>query len=157
MAAGALAQTVWNDRFAFPPFYGINDIDIVYFDDSDLSAEAEAAHSRRIRKLCTELPVWIDVKNQARVYLWYTEKFGYAVRPYVSAGDAIATFPATATAVGLQPHGKQLALCAPFGLDDLLGGIVRANKARIVRQIYETKLMRWRKLWPDLTFIDWDT
>ncbi|WP_348627700.1 nucleotidyltransferase family protein [Rhizobium sp. S9] len=35
---------------------GINDIDIVYFDASDLSEEAEADHAARIRTAFSDLP-----------------------------------------------------------------------------------------------------
>ncbi|WP_432653356.1 nucleotidyltransferase family protein [Rhizobium leguminosarum] len=49
LVAGAIAQTVWNRRFGFPPAHGINDIDIVYFDASDLSEDAEAEHAVRVR------------------------------------------------------------------------------------------------------------
>ena len=45
LAAGAIAQTVWNDAFHLPPSYGISDIDLVYFDPNDLSEQAEAQHS----------------------------------------------------------------------------------------------------------------
>ncbi|WP_461510845.1 nucleotidyltransferase family protein [Rhizobium leguminosarum] len=47
-------------------------------------------------------------------------------------------------------------LCAPFGLSDLLGGVVRANKIQIRRQIYEQKVSRWLKVWPKLSVVDWD-
>ncbi len=71
LAAGAIAQTLWNHTFGFPPTHGINDIDIVHFDASDLSDDAEAEHAVRVRRAFSDLPVWIDVKNEARVHLWY--------------------------------------------------------------------------------------
>lgn len=155
LVAGAIAQTVWNHRFGFPPAHGINDIDIVYFDASDLSEDAEAEHAAGVRRAFSDLPVWIDVKNEARVHLWYEAKFGYSLKPYTSTTDAIATFPTTATAVGLCPRNGNLELCAPFGLSDLLGGIVRPNKRQIRREIYEQKVSRWVKLWPDLNVVGW--
>lgn len=156
LVAGAIAQTVWNDGLGLPPQHGIADIDIVYFDGDDLSAEAEAAHSARVRGLFADLSVWIDVKNEARVHLWYEAKFGQALAPYVSTADAISTFPTTATAVGVQPGADGLALVAPFGLGDLLGLIVRPNKKQISRQVYETKIERWSTLWPGLHIVPWD-
>lgn len=96
------------------------------------------------------------MKNEARVHLWYEAKFGYPITPYVSTTDAIATFPTTATAVGLLPRNGGLELCAPFGLSELLGGVVRANKIQIRRQIYEQKVSRWLKVWPKLSVVDWD-
>jgi uncharacterized protein len=67
LVAGALAQTVWNSAFGFAPDHGLKDVDLVYFDDSDLSDIAEARHEERIRRLITHLPAKVDVKNEARV------------------------------------------------------------------------------------------
>ena len=41
LGAGCIAQTVWNQAHGFDPSFGIKDYDIVYFDASDLSYEAE--------------------------------------------------------------------------------------------------------------------
>jgi hypothetical protein len=57
LVAGALVQTVWNDAFHLPPTHGISDVDLVYFDADDLSEEAEARHSTRVRELFSDLPV----------------------------------------------------------------------------------------------------
>src|SRR4029453_9944358 len=92
LAGGSIAQAVWNSVFGFPPLHGISDVDIVYFDQADLSEAAEAQHAARIRDALA-LPVWIDVKNEARVHLWYGAKFGNPIPPYTSATNAIATFP----------------------------------------------------------------
>jgi hypothetical protein len=156
LAAGCLAQTVWNDAFGLPARHGISDIDLVYFDGGDLSAGTEAGHAARIRALFAELGLWVDVKNEARVHLWYAEKFGTAQAPYVSTEDAITTFPTTATAVGVQPDANGLRIFSPYGLSDLLGGVVRPNKKQITRPIYEAKVKKWLALWPRLRVVDWD-
>ena len=135
--------------------HGIDDIDIVYYDANDLSEGGEAEYAARVRRTFSDLPVWIDVKNEARVHLRYEEKFGYPIKPYTSTTDAIATFPTTATAVGLCPRNGSLELCAPFGLSDLLGGVVRPNKRQIRREIYEQKVTRWIKVWPGLGVVGW--
>ena len=157
LVAGAIAQTVWNHAFGLPLSHGINDLDIVYFDADDLSEQAEASHAARVRGMFPDLPVWIDVKNEARVHCWYEAKFGYAIPPYKSTLDPITTFPTTATAVGLRSnsHGR-LEYCAPFGLSDLLNGVVRPNKKQITQAIYEQKVNRWIAVWPTLTVVGWD-
>jgi len=155
IAAGAVAQSVWNAAFRLPPLHGLADVDLIYFDAADLSGESEAAHAERLRLLFPALPVRLDVKNEARVHLWYEARFGYPIRPYRSAAEAVATFPTTATAVAVRPAGSAMEILAPFGLDDLLGCIVRPNEAQITRAIYQAKLARWRSLWPGLTMIDW--
>jgi uncharacterized protein len=152
LVAGAITQAVWNDAFGLDPEYGVADVDLVYFDASDLSEDSEAAHAARIAGLFADLGVKIDVKNEARVHLWYSAKFGYEIAPYTSTRHAISTFPTTATATGVQPG---LIVSAPFGLSDLFDKIVRPNKVQITRAIYEAKVNRWRAVWPRLTIVDW--
>lgn len=41
LTAGAVFQNVWNAVEGRPPGYGIKDYDVFYFDDTDLSWEAE--------------------------------------------------------------------------------------------------------------------
>ena len=155
LVAGCLAQTVWNDAFGQPAMHGISDIDLVYFDGNDLSQETEAGHTTRVRALFADLGLWIDVKNEARVHLWYAEKFGNALAPYVSTEDAITTFPTTATAIGVQPRPDGLHVFAPYGLSDLLGLIVRPNKKQITQAIYDAKVKKWQDRWPDLRVVAW--
>jgi len=155
LVAGAIAQTVWNDAFGLPPGHGLSDVDLVYFDGTDLSEASETDHAERIRDQFAGLPVWIDVKNEARVHLWYAGKFGYSIAPYTSATQAIATFPAITTAVGVQPAESGMLIAAPFGLSDLFNLTVRPNTVQITRPIYEAKVTRWRSVWPGLTIVDW--
>jgi hypothetical protein len=153
LGAGCVAQTVWNDRFANDPMYGIEDVDFVYYDASDLSRRAEDDRIREItRALDTSLT--LDIKNQARVHLWYAEHFGYEIAPYASLERAIDTWPTMATAVGVR-LAERFETYAPFGLEDLFGGTVRANKAQITREIYGAKTEKWKRKWPGLTIIPW--
>jgi uncharacterized protein len=156
LVAGCIAQTIWNLGCGQPAELGLKDVDLIYFDEQDLSFESEVDHERRLRDLFRHLPIKLDVKNEARVHLWYEERFGYAIKPYLSSADAIATFPTTATAVGVCWIRGKLECCAPFGLDDLFGLVVRPNKRQITRTIYEAKVDRWRPIWPRLNFLAWE-
>lgn len=153
LVAGALAQTVWNDVLGLPPTHGVSDIDL---DAEDLSAEGETGHAERIRALFSELGVWVDVKNEARVHLWYATKFGEIIAPYVSTEDAITTFPTTATAIGVRPDADMLRIFAPYGLSDLLGLIVRPNRKQITQAVYDAKVKKWLALWPGLRVVPWN-
>lgn len=155
VSAGCVAQTVWNLAHHRDPASGIKDIDIVYFDPHLLEAREEEVQGR-VREHFARLPVAFDVKNEARVHLWYHRKFGYDIPPYTSVEDAIASFPSTATAVGLRRDGEGYTVCAPFGLDDLFNLIVRPNKRQVTREVYERKVERWRKAWPRLKIVSWD-
>jgi uncharacterized protein len=90
--AGCLFQTVWNLRATRAPEHGIKDYDIFYFDDADLSAEAETRVQQRVEKVLGFLDVAIEVKNQARVHLWYEEHFGHPYPKLRSAKEGIDRF-----------------------------------------------------------------
>ncbi|MBB6427702.1 nucleotidyltransferase family protein [Sphingopyxis sp. JAI128] len=154
LTGSIVAQARWNEHFGFDPHHGIADADIVYFDAGDLSAEAEERTELRIASLFADLPVRFDVKNQARVHLWYAAKFGHAIVPYRSVPDAIGTYPTTAAAIGLR-RATDLEIVAPFGLADLLRPVVRANATQITEAYYELKSARWRQYWPDLEILPW--
>ena len=156
LVAGCIAQTIWNLGCGQPAEFGLKDVDLMYFDEQDLSFEAEASHERRLRDLFQHLPIKLDVKNEARVHLWYEDRFGDAIKPYSSSADAIATFPTTATAVGVRQIRSKFECCAPFGLDDLFSLVVRPNERQITRAIYEAKVDRWRSIWHRLTFLPWE-
>jgi hypothetical protein len=155
LGAGCIAQTIWNAAHGHPAAIGIDDYDIAYF-DSDLSAEAENAAIASVRQALADLPVRPDVKNQARVHMWYASRFGYEIRPYTSCEEAIASWPTTATAIGVRSIGDTLLIEAPFGLRDLLDLVVRANRVQITPTIYAGKVERWTRLWPMLRVMSWD-
>ncbi len=155
LVAGAVAQTVWNAKLGYAPDHGIRDIDIVYFDAENLAAESEQTEERRIRSLFASLPAPFDVKNEARVHLWYEARFGSAIAPYRSTEDAIATFPTTATAIGVRVADGRFEISAPFGLTDLCRLVVRPNKAQIDAPRYQAKVSRWQTHWPALDIRPW--
>jgi hypothetical protein len=156
LCAGCLAQSVWNARYGYPPQHGVGDIDLVYFDNTDLSKETEAEGSQRIRNLFSDFDIWIDVKNQARVHLWYETRFGKPIPPFQSVAHAVACFPTTATAIAARIENGKMSLIAPFGYEDLLRSIVRPNKRLATQDVYEAKIARWQRFWPQLTYFPWD-
>ena len=157
VGAGCIAQTVWNYLSGFSESKGISDIDIVYFDSNDLSYEAEDKIIKKVSQGLLEIPIKLDVKNQARVHLWYDEYYGYDIGPYLSLEEAINSWPTTATSVGVRKNVNNRTLVyAPYGLNDLFGKIVRANKKQITKEIYQEKVNKWLKTWPDLKVIPWE-
>jgi uncharacterized protein len=88
--------------------------------------------------------------------LWCERAFGYPIPQYRSTADAIASFPTTATAVGVRRARYKFGCCAPFGLDDLFALQVRPSKRQITRAIYAAKVERSKSIWPQLTFLAWD-
>ena len=158
LGAGCIAQTVWNLQQGFEPTSHIKDCDLVYFDSSATSYEAEDAYVQKGKGLFKDMPLRVEIVNEARVHLWYEKHFGYKIKPYLSVEDAIDTWPTTATSVGVRwDDAGQLSVYAPYGLDDLFGMIVRANKAQITEEIYLAKVERWTKVWRKLTVIPWNS
>ena len=155
IGAGCIAQTVWNYHMDLELIHGISDIDLVYYDDSDLATEVEELMVEKARNVIGLCGFEIDVNNQARVHLWYKDHFGYDIPPYKSVEDAINSWPTTATAVGVRLENDELKVYAPFGLNDLFGMVVRANKKQITEEIYINKADKWKTKWPSLTIISW--
>lgn len=156
LGAGCVAQTVWNELHGFPPESRIKDYDLVYFDGSDLSSEAEDSFAERAALMFKDLGVRVDVKNEARVHLWYRERFGLPIEPYASSEDAISTWPTTATSVGVTSRSGKFEVFAPFGLTDMFTLTVRPNKKQVTKEVYTEKATRWRSMWPKLRVIRWE-
>src|SRR5215467_9695346 len=76
IVAGCLYQTVWNVLTNKPARTGIRDYDLVYFDDRDLSWEAEDRVEQRVALDMRHLLAPVEVRNQARVHLWFKQRFG---------------------------------------------------------------------------------
>lgn len=155
LAAGALFQTVWNRLSERAPDAGINDYDINYFDDSDLSREGEDAVRLRALDIFADLDCHIDVVNEARVHLWYASEFGVARAPYERTEAAIDSHPSISCCFGIQPTGGGIATYAPHGFSDLFGLRTRPNLGRAPREAYDAKTNRWRREWPRLSIIPW--
>ncbi|MGH6891270.1 MAG: nucleotidyltransferase family protein, partial [Dongiaceae bacterium] len=92
LVAGCVYQVAWNEFSGRPPHHGIKDYDIFYFDESDLSWEAEDAVIRRGRVLFADLDGLIEIRNQARVHLWYPQSFSAPYPILSSAEDGIGRF-----------------------------------------------------------------
>ncbi|MDN3023811.1 nucleotidyltransferase family protein [Streptomyces sp. S.PB5] len=156
LTAGCLFQTVWNVVTDRPPAHGIKDYDVFYFDDRDLSWEAEDAVIRAGVEVFAGLPAEVEIRNEARVHLWYERKFGVPCAPHASTEAAIDCFAATTCCLGvrLEPGG-QWRIYAPHGLSDVFALVVRPNPVLAPREVYEAKAARWRRQWPELTVLDW--
>jgi Uncharacterized protein conserved in bacteria len=91
VTAGCLFQTVWNVT-GRPPTNGIKDYDHFYFDSDDLSWEAEDTVIKTGRNVFAGLPAEVEIRNEARVHLWYQDKFGVPCPPNDSTEAAIDSF-----------------------------------------------------------------
>lgn len=149
LTAGCLFQAAWNHTAGRPPGWGVKDYDVFYFDDTDLSWEAEDAVIRRVHEAVADLDVTVEVKNQARVHLWYEKRFKVAYPRLGSARDGIDRYLIACTRVGIDLADGSL--YAPDGLDDLGAGILRMNPLLPMPAMFLKKAADYRARWPWLS------
>jgi len=153
--SGAVYQTVWNDLTGRPSSYGIKDYDVGYF-DPDTSYEAEDGVIRRIAVALDEpLRSRVEVRNQARVHLWFPEKFGHPYAPLTSTAEALERFVCPAFAVGVRlDDDGEVTVAAPFGLADTFDMRLRMNPLRGRPSDWSRVVAAALVRWPELTVED---
>lgn len=149
LVAGCLFQAVWNAAGGQPPGWGVRDYDIFYFDDSDLSWEAEDRVIREAEAMFADLGVTVEVRNQARVHLWYKGHFGEDYPRLTSARDGIDRYLIACTCVRIEAGSG--ALYAPDSLPDLRAGRLRVNPRHRQPRQFLAKAESYRARWPWLS------
>lgn len=155
IGAGAIRDRVWDHLHGFAPVVSSRDLDLVFFDPLSLGSERERSVQREVSALAPDI-CW-DVTNQAGVHLWYPKVFGYEVEPLTSCADGVATWPETATAVGVRLLGHdRIEVIAPCGLEDLFGLICRRNPRRVTPERYRrrVKSKQIAERWPRVQILD---
>jgi hypothetical protein len=156
IVSGCLVQTAWNVLTMRTVDYGIDDYDIFYF-DSDISWQAEDAVIRQLQGRLAKLGVKVEVRNQARVHLWYPEKHGLPYPALHCSTQGVDRFLTKNTQVGIRRTQGGHDVYAPNGFDDIANMIVRPNPGpNFSAANYDAKARRWKKLWPELTVLPAD-
>jgi len=149
IGAGFVRNAVWDhlsgqDTEATP----LADLDVVFHDPVNASAEQDAALEVALRIAAPDLP-W-SVRNQARMH----GRNGHL--PYRDITDALAHWAETAAAIAarLGPNGVEI--LAPFGVQDVLEVIIRPTPAFLTKP--EIPLARleskgWPKRWAGLRVV----
>jgi hypothetical protein len=150
LTAGCLFQSFWNIQTDRPVDHGIKDYDVFYFDE-DVSWEAEDAVIRRVAAATHDLPVTVEVKNQARVHLWYADHFGSDYPQLHSARAGIDRYLVTCTCIGVDVYSG--AMYAPYGLEDMAAGILRMNPLNPKPALFQAKAESYQHRWPWLQII----
>ncbi|MFD1793703.1 nucleotidyltransferase family protein [Ochrobactrum teleogrylli] len=157
IVSGALYNSVWNHLTERPLLHGIKDVDLFYFDARDLSWEAEGRLIELGKAVFSDFPLPVEIRNQARVHLWFEQRFGQPYEPLRSATESIGRFSTIAHCVGARSESDgTLTLHAPFGLDDIFSFRLRPNRAIDNAATHRAKARRALSYWPELTFQDWD-
>lgn len=151
LVAGSVFQAVWNHVSGQKPAAGVKDYDVFYFDGSDLSYEAEDAVIRRAAALFADLDAIIELKNQARVHLWYPQRFGPGYPQLTTARAGIDRYLVACTCVGIAAETREV--YAPFGLDQLWDGALRPNPLNHRPDLFHAKAESYRARWPWLRIV----
>ena len=150
--SGAVYQAVLNQLTGRASDHGLKDYDLGYFDASDTSYDAEDVVIRRVAAAFDEpLRSLVEVRNQARVHIWFEGKYGEAYSPLGSTAEALRRFVSPMFAVGVRLDGRdELRIEAPFGLADLFAMRLRPNRERPVIASYERIAASAKARWPEI-------
>ncbi len=158
IAAGCVFQTIWNSLDGKNPNYGIKDIDVIYYNNTDLNRETDSKYQKIISDYCKKqkYDYEIDVANEARMHIWKKEKFGIDIAPYLSSEDAINKWVATTHAIGVTKENDEIKIYAPYGLNDIFNKIIRPIKHEYnTKEMYDKKAQSWNKRFNGLKIIEW--
>lgn len=146
ICAGFVRSKIWDTLHDFRVRTPIPDIDVIYFDPTNIDELAEKKLEEKLESLLPNIP-W-SVKNEARMHIRNN------LPPYSCSVDAISKFPETATALGIKLGEKDnLILTAPCGIRDVINVEVKPTpyfletKERI--EIYKDRITKknWKSTW----------
>lgn len=146
IGAGFLRNKIW-DAMENNTNQNSRDVDLVYFDDSDVRPETDWAYDEHMK---SKYPFaeW-EVRNQARMH--YKNDF----EPYSSTADGISHWVETATCVAVKIERSELVFLWCYGLDDILNIVIRPikqfNDPELLPIFYKRiKEKGWAERWPHL-------
>ncbi|TAJ56259.1 nucleotidyltransferase family protein [Brevundimonas sp.] len=153
--SGAVYQSVWNAVTGRPAGYGRKDYDLGYF-DPDVSWDAEDVVIKRVAAAFDEpFRTDVEVRNQARVHIWFPDRFGEPYEALTGTDEALARFVAPAFAVGVRLEADDtISIAAPFGLEDVFSMTLRPNPDRPLAKGWDKAVASARARWPEIQVIE---
>lgn len=148
VAAGYIRNYIWDLLHGYEGRGTHNDIDLVYYDPVHTDEACDLELEQQLIR-ATGNPKW-SVKNQARMHT------ANGNDPYTSTWDALSYWPEVVTAIGAAlTDADEIALCAPYGVEDLFSMTVRRCPLFTDEAYYQKRIRtkEWRKQWPLLTII----
>ena len=159
IAAGSIFQTIWNYYDNRDLNFGIKDIDVIYYDASDLSVENDLKYYSIINDYikANNLNYEVDVSNEARVHIWKMEHGqGQNIEPYKNSEDAIRQCIVTVHAIGITKVDNKIKVYAPYGFSDIFSKIIRPIKHENNSfELYNKKAASWKRRFGNLNIIEW--
>ncbi len=146
ICAGFVRSKIWDVLHGFDERTTIPDIDVIYYDRTNIEKSVEKENEEALKSLLPTIP-W-SVKNQARMHSVNN------ISPYTPSIDAISRFPETATALGVKlDEGNNVILSAPHGIEDVVNLRVKPTPSfygqKEQMKIYEERIRdkNWRAVW----------
>ncbi|WP_282124721.1 nucleotidyltransferase family protein [Algibacter mikhailovii] len=143
IGAGFIRNKVWDEKHG-KDRTELNDIDIIYFDKSNLTKKFDLEIESKLRNLNPKLN-W-SVKNQARMHIRNGHK------QYTDCNKAISFWPETATSIAVRLNFKnKIEYIAPYGLEDLFNLLVIPTP-KFDLTIYKNRIEKknWKEKWSKL-------
>ena len=159
IAAGSVFQTIWNYYDEKDLNFGIKDIDVIYYNNSDLSVEKDLEYYNMINEYVklNGFNYEVDVSNEARMHLWKMEHGqGENVEQYKNSEDAMSKWIATVHAIGITKVNDNIKIYAPYGLSDIYSRTIRPIKHNgNSKELYNKKVVSWQNRFDNLNIIEW--
>ncbi|MBY6037650.1 nucleotidyltransferase family protein [Fictibacillus nanhaiensis] len=156
ICAGFVRSKIWDTLHGFKERTPLGDIDVVYYDRSNMDKTIEKKYDKKLHTCMPNLP-W-SVKNEARMHIVN------GFEPYTSAVDAISKFPETATALGVKLNEEdKVILAAPCGIEDVLNMVVKPTEVfmeteeRMKHFRNRLKKKNWMTTWDKVRVIELET
>lgn len=153
ICAGFVRSKIWDVLHDFYVRTPMPDIDVIYYNQSNVEEKVEKNHEETLKSLLSTVP-W-SVKNQARMHVANNSS------PYSSSVDAIGKFPETATALGVKlDERNNVILTAPRGIQDVVNLIVKPtlyfleSKDRMLMYEKRVREKNWQATWNKIEVMD---
>lgn len=153
--SGAVYQGVFNHLTGKPLDWGVKDYDVGYF-DPDTSWDAEDVWIKRVAAaFAPPLSEQVEVRNQARVHLWFESRFGEPYEPLACAPEALERFVSPTFSVGVRlEDDDRVTVFAPFGLDDVFALKIRPNPLRPLAKGWAKATASAKARWPEVEIVE---
>jgi uncharacterized protein len=147
IGAGFVRNMVWDVRHNNSVQTPLNDVDVIYYDRSELDPNYYLMHEARLHQLMPNLN-W-QVRNQAIMH----QRNGH--QPYKNIVDALSHWVEKETAVAVRLNRiNELECIAAFGFDVLFNDSISRNP-KCDLEIFNQRVAekQWQVIWPKLTVI----
>lgn len=158
IAAGSVFQTIWNYFDDVDLNNNIKDIDVIYYDNTNLDVNKDIEICNKIVEFCNnnDLNYEIDVSNEARMHLWKKVHENKNVEQYKNSEDAINHWIANIHAIGITKINNEIKVYAPFGLSDIYSRTIRPIKHKYnSKELYDKKVKSWSSRFDNLNIVEW--